>query len=663
MKKVETVEMKRMEDLVRELNRYSHEYYVLDEPSVSDAVFDQKFDELGVLEKETGVILDGSPTQRVGDSILPGFKKVTHKRPLLSLNKAQTDNELEDFWNTLTKEWKEYSGLDMNPQVIVMEKLDGLTLNETFEDGQLTIAATRGTGEIGEDITEQAKTIRNVPQRLSSNQTLAIHGEAVMTKKAFEEYNKTAKEPLKNLRNGAAGALRNLNLAETRKRKLSAMFYDITDSEIEFGTLAQKIVHLKELGIPVVEYRVCDSLEGIKKEIERIESNRLNLQYDIDGVVIKANSVPFAEQLGFTSRFPKSAIAWKFEAEESTTKLIDVEWTVGRTGRVNPVAILEPVEIGGTTISRATLNNMDDINKKGVKIGSEIIIRRSNDVIPEIMGTIENEDETKEINRPTHCPACSSSLHQKGAFVFCTNTLGCGPQLAKAIVHFARREAMDIVGLSDKTAEQLIEEKIIEDVSDLYVLESKKEEILNLPRFGEKKYQNLINEINESKTIEVNRFLYALGIENVGRSASRDIMKHFKTFDNFIVATDEQLMEIPDVGVTLVQNIREWFGTPDNEELVGRLLSHITLIEEEELESVDSPFTGKAIVITGTMNQFTRKEIKDYLESVGAKVRGSVSKNTDFVIAGEKAGSKLTKAQELGVAVLSEEDFSKMKGD
>ena len=401
-------------------------------------------------------------------------------------------------------------------------------------------------------------------------------------------------------------------------------------------------------------------MDDIKNEIKRIESKRESLQYDIDGVVIKANDIPFSEHLGYTSRFPKSAIAWKFEAEESTTRLIDVEWTVGRTGRVNPVAILEPVQIGGTTISRATLNNMDDINKKGVKIGSEIIIRRSNDVIPEILGTLEIADEVIAIERPTHCPACESLLSEEGVFVFCTNVLGCGPQLAKAIVHFARREAMDIVGLSDKTAEQLIDAEIIEDVSDLYELGKKKEDILKLPRFGEKKYQNIINEINKSKTIEVNRFLYALGIQNIGRSASRDIMQHFKTFEAFTESTDEQLLSIPDIGETLVQNIRDWFNTPANVELVERLLTHITLVEEEELEIVESPFTDKAIVITGTMNQFTRKEIKDYLESVGAKVRGSVSKNTDFVIAGEKAGSKLTKALEIDVTVLDEEAFSKL---
>lgn len=656
MQRLDITEMKRMEDLVGELNKYSHEYYVLDKPTISDAIFDNKYDELVHLERESGVILPGSPTQRVGDVILPGFKKVEHRRPLLSLNKAQTNEELEAFWNTLTKEWKDYTSTETRPQVIVMEKLDGLTLNETFDNGYLLVAATRGTGQVGEDVTEQARTIRNVPQSISNNSTFAIHGEVLMTRKAFNEYNQNAKEPLKNLRNGAAGALRNLDLSETRKRKLSALFYDITESEIEFETLEDKLNYMNTLGLPVVEYRMCDSLEDIKEKIKNIEENRKNLQYDIDGVVVKVNNISFAEHLGYTSKFPKSAIAWKFEAQESTTRLLGVEWTVGRTGRVNPVAILEPVEIGGTTIQRATLNNMDDIKKKGVEIGSEVIIRRSNDVIPEIMGTIDVIERTEEISKPTHCPSCGGHLTEQGVFIVCTNTLGCQPQLAKAVVHFAGREAMDIVGLSDKTAEQFIQEGIIKDVSDLYELEQKKEDILRLPRFGEKKYTNLTKEIDASKSIEVNRFLYALGIQNIGRSASQDIMKHFKTFEDFCNATDDQLLQVPDVGLTMVSDIRHWFNTSENSELVERLLKHIYLIEESEEVAV-SPFTDKAVVITGTMKGFTRKEIKDYLESIGAKVRGSVSKNTDFLIAGEKAGSKLAKAEELSVTVLSEEEF------
>lgn len=651
-----------MEKLVQELNNYAHEYYVMDNPLVSDAIYDQKYDALVRLEKETDTILPGSPTQRVGDGILPGFAKVTHTKPLLSLNKAQTIGELEAFFNTVVKEWEKYPEKLPNEGLsfVVMEKLDGLTLNETFEDGQLVLAATRGTGTVGENVTEQARTIANVPQTIAYTPTFAIHGEALMTKKAFDAYNKQAAEPLKNLRNGAAGALRNLDLAETRKRRLSAMFYDITDSRHDFPLLSDRLDYLKVLHFPTVAYRVATTLDRLITEIMSIQDRRQSLQYDIDGVVIKVNNLKFAEHLGYTSKFPKSAIAFKFEAEELATRLIDVEWTVGRTGRVNPVAILEPVDIGGVTVQRATLNNMDDIAKKGVRLGSEVIIRRSNDVIPEILGTIENGEETTEIVAPTHCPACQQALVNEGAFVVCENTLGCQPQLVKAVVHFCGREAMDIVGFSDKAAELFIENGIINDVADLYELEEKRETIVTLPKFGVKKYEKLIEQVEKSKSIPANRFLYALGIQNIGRSASRDILSHFGTFDALRQATPEQLLEVPEVGATMVANIRNWFDHPANQALLGRLLTYITLEEGGETTIEESPFTGKTVVVTGTMAQFSRNEIKAYLEGMGAKVAGSVSKKTDFLIAGENAGSKLAKATELGVTVLSEEEFGEI---
>lgn len=652
-----------MNALVRELNRYSHEYYVLDNPTVSDAIYDQKYDLLAALEKETGIILKGSPTQRVGDRILPGFKKVQHKSPLWSLDKAQSLEELESFWKSVEKSWESFRETNpaaKRPTFVVMEKLDGLTLNTTYDtSGELSLSATRGTGEIGEDVTEQSRTVVNLPQALDYSNRLAIHGEAIMTKKAFAEYNTTAKEPLKNLRNGAAGAIRNLNIAESRKRKLSAMFYDITDTVENFETLSDKLFFMESQGIPTVNYSVCSSFENIVEEVRKIQEARASLQYDIDGVVIKVNELDLAEFMGYTSKFPRFGIAYKFEAEETTTTLLEVEWAVGRTGRINPKAILSPVDLGGVTVQRATLNNMDDIAKKGVRLGSEVIIRRSNDVIPEITGTIENLDQpdnTSPIEALENCPACNHPLIQDGAFLYCENTLGCQPQLVKAVVHFCQREALNIEGFSIKTAEQFVEKGIIDDMSDLYHLEMKKDDILSLPKFGQKKYDNLLNSVESAKTTTLPRFIYGLGIKNVGLSTAKDLSAHFHTLDAIRQASVEELLAVPDVGSIVAEHIHHWFHS-NNDALLERLLGIIQVEEVVEAEVTVSPFTDKTVVVTGTMNRFSRKEIKDYLESMGAKVSGSVSKKTDYLVHGENAGSKLAKAQDLGVSILTEAEF------
>ena len=655
--------MDEMNRLVRHLNRFALEYYVMDAPTISDAVYDQKYDALLALEQETGVILPGSPTQRVGDRILEGFKKVTHKKPLLSLNKAQSYGELDSFLSTVAKAWTAYKNQNPSaekPKFVVMEKLDGLTLNVTYDEkGELAVSATRGTGAIGEDVTEQSKTVRNLPQRLYKQERIAIHGEAMMTKKAFAEYNATAEEPLKNLRNGAAGALRTLNLAETRKRKLSVLFYDVTDGEQVFTSLSDKLNYMNDqLMLPTLGYSLCETQEEIIEAIERIQARRADLQYDIDGVVIKVDDIAFGEFLGYTNKFPKFGIAYKFEAEETTTELLGVEWNVGRTGRVNPVAILEPVELGGVTISRATLNNEDDIAKKGVKIGSEVILRRSNDVIPEILGVVEDESkETQTIEMPEVCPACGTHLVKIGSFYFCDNTLGCKPQLSKNIVHFCGREAMNIDGFSDKTAEQFIENGIIDTVADLYELASKKDAILKLEKFGAKKYDKLITSIDASRTRTLPPFLYGLGITNVGRTMSKDLVKHFGTLEAIKNATMAELLAVPDVGATGAENIIEWFSQSTNLALLDALLKQITIEEEAEQPVTENPFNGKTVVVTGTWENFGRTEIKVFLESLGAKVSGSVSKKTDYVLYGENAGSKLEKAESLGVSTLSEAEF------
>ena len=659
---------KRIEELVEELNRYSYEYYTLDNPSVTDKEYDKKYDELKKLEKEEDYILPYSPTLRVGDTILEGFKKYTHKGRLWSLDKAQSVDELREWHNRNVKFVNEMRarGEELpDLKYIVTKKFDGLTVNITYdENGVFQIAATRGTGEIGEEVTAQVKTIKSIPLKIDSNELFEVHGEAVMTTEAFEEYNKTAKVPLKNLRNGAAGALRNLNVKETASRNLSAFFYDIGYKEgYQFKTYVEMMNFIKEQGLPVDDYiKECHSIEDIEKEIEYIKNIRFDLNYDIDGLVIAIDDIRTRELLGYTVKFPKWAIAYKFEAQEATTKLLDVEWNVGRSGRVGPTAILEPVELAGVTVKRATLNNMDDINRKGVKIGAEVFIRRSNDVIPEIMGVVpESLEGAHDIAAPTICPACGSHLVLTGAHYFCENTLSCKPQMVKSIVHYACREAMNIEGFSEKTAEQLFEKLNIKSISDLYKL--KKEELLTLDKFGEKKAQNLLDAIEKSKDCKLYAFIYALGIPNVGVKTAKDLEATFKSLDNLEKAKFEDLVAINDVGDTVAQCIIDFFKEELVLDTIKELLELGVSPKYEEKEIIESPFEGKTVVVTGTLNNFTRSSIKEKLETLGAKVSGSVSKKTDYVLAGAEAGSKLKKAIDLGVTVLSEEEFMNMIGE
>lgn len=653
----------RMHELAEELNKYAYEYYVLNNPSISDKEYDRKYDELLDLEKETGYVLSYSPTQRVGDVILPEFNKYTHKAPLWSLDKGQNLKELIEWDKRTRKLIEEYNkNTDKklpNLSYVITKKFDGLTLNCTYdENGVLIKAATRGTGIIGEDITAQAKTIKTLPLKIDHHDVIEIHGEAIMTKKAFEEYNKNSEIPLKNLRNGAAGALRNLNVKETAKRNLSAFFYDIGYNEGEnFETYIEMLQFIREKGFYVDPYiKLCSTIEEIEKEIQYIESIRFDLDYDIDGIVIAINDIRTREILGYTVKFPKWAIAYKFEAQEATTKLLDVEWNVGRSGRVTPTAILEPVELAGVTVKRATLNNMDDIKRKNVMLGAEVFVRRSNDVIPEIMGVVEESLEgSEEIFPPEKCPYCDSELIQEGVHYFCENTLSCKPQMVKSIVHFASREAMNIEGFSEKTAEQLFEKLEIKSISDLYRIE--KEQLLTLDKFGDKKAQNLLNSLEKSKNCELDAFIYALGIPNVGIKTAKDLVKRFKNLDRIKSAAFEELTSVQDIGDIVAKSIIEFFHQEKIISSINELLCLGVNPSYKEIEVKENPFEGKTVVVTGSLNGYSRNEIKDKLESLGAKVSGSVSKKTDYVIAGEEAGSKYDKAKELNITILNEEEF------
>ncbi|MEG0308205.1 MAG: NAD-dependent DNA ligase LigA [Clostridium sp.] len=657
----------RILELVEELNRYAYEYYSLDNPTVSDKEYDKKYDELRTLEKESGRVLPYSPTLRVGDIVLDQFKKYKHKSPLWSLDKAQSMGEIIQWHNRNVKAVNDYNNNheEKLPQVeyIVTKKFDGLSINLTYdENGILAVAASRGTGEIGEDITNQVKTIKSTPLIIKNTHVLEIHGEAIMTKDAFEEYNKNADIPLKNLRNGAAGALRNLNVKETARRNLSAFFYDIGYNEGEiFESYSDMLKFIKDMGLPVDEYvKKCNTIEEIENEVEYINSIRSGLNYDIDGVVIAINDMRTREVLGYTVKFPKWAIAFKFEAEETTTELLDVEWNVGRSGRVTPTAILEPVELAGVTVKRATLNNIDDIERKGVRIGATVFIRRSNDVIPEIMGVVGASVEGKEpIKEPWVCPSCGSNLFRNGVHLFCENTLACKPQMVKTIVHYAGREAMNIAGFSEKTAEQLFEKLGIKSIADLYRI--KKEELLTLEKFGDKKATNLLVSLENSKECELPSFIYGLGIPNVGKKTAKDLAKKFKSLENIQTASFEELVSVQDVGDIVAKSIVEFFSLGKSTEIINELLELGIKPKETKIQEVAiNQFSEKTVVVTGSLKSFSRNEIKEKLEVLGAKVSSSVSKKTDFVIVGEDPGSKYDKAVELGVKILSEDEFKDM---
>lgn len=637
--------LKEMKVLVERLNRYAREYYELDAPSVPDGVYDSLYDQLVALEGETGVVLPDSPTQRVGGEPLKAFQSHRHLAPLWSLDKCKTPQELH-AWQGRCQRLLE--GTELPLEYMVEYKFDGLTLNLTYENGVLVQAATRGNGVVGEGILPQVKTIRSIPLTIPFQGKLEVQGEGLMRLSVLEEYNQRAAEPLKNARNAAAGALRNLDPKVTASRKLDAYFYNVGYYEgIEFETHQEIIDFLIDQGFPVNQYIThCTTMEGVIDTIAHMEEEMAKQDYLIDGIVIKINHLATRSHLGYTQKFPRWAMAFKFEAQEVVTRLKNVIWQVGRTGKLTPSADLEPVDIGGVTVSRATLNNWGDIQRKKVKLGCDVLIRRSNDVIPEIMGGMGDCEGGVEIEKPTHCPACGSVLHEKGAHLFCTNSLSCKPQLVSRIVHYASRDAMDIEGFSEKTAAQLYEALGLKGVADLYTL--KYEDLIALERFGDKKAQNLLDAIEKSKECSLAAFVYALGIPNVGKKTATDLAKHYQSLEKIMEATYEELITIPDVGEIVATSIVEFFQDEKIRESIDSLLAAgVSPVHEATGEQMDNPFNGKTVVVTGTLETFNRKEIKDLLEELGAKVTGSVSKNTDYVIVGEEAGSKLTKAQEL----------------
>lgn len=651
--------MKRMRYLIDELNRHNYNYYTLDNPTITDREYDDLYDELKQLEMETGIVLYDSPTQRVGGEILEKFEKHRHINRLFSLDKAQNYQELREWENRIKKIIDNYN-LQNNdkisyPEYVLEYKFDGLTINLTYENGVLVEAATRGNGEIGESILSQVKTIKNIPLSILYTGKLEIQGEGVMPLSALKKYNEKALVPLKNARNAAAGALRNLDPKVTARRNLEAYFYNINYIEDRpYSNQIEMLEFLRENNLPVSKYeKVFYNIEDIIEEIEIEKEELKKLDILTDGLVIKVNDLNLRHILGFTQKFPRWAIAYKFEAVEKTTKLLRIEWNVGRTGKVTPTALLEPIEIAGTTVKRATLNNWDDIQRKNVKLNSRVWIRKSNEVIPEILGTVEDGENHEEIAKPEFCPSCNSELIQNGVHIFCPNSLSCKPQLVARLVHFASRDAMDIEGFSEKTAELLFDKLNLKDISEIYELEY--EDLINLDRFGPKKTENLLNAIEKSKKVELNSFIYSLGIPNVGIKTSNDLANKYKSFESLLNAKKEELMTIEDIGDIVADDIIEFLNDKTIKRSIDKLLSEGIKISHNHIQTEKSYFTGKTVVLTGTLKNLNRNEMKKIIEKKGGKVSGSVSGNTDILILGDNPGSKLEKAMQIGIEIISED--------
>lgn len=642
----------RMRELVDRLNETAQAYYTQGNSPISDMQWDAMYDELAALEKSTGITLEDSPTHRVGGAPLKGFEEHRHITRLWSMDKVQSIGALED-WVRRTEKLAGRTDL----QYYVEYKFDGLTLNLTYRDGKLVQAATRGNGEVGEAILPQARTVRTVPLSIPYKGLLEVQGECIMRLSVLAEYNKTAKEPLKNARNAAAGALRNQDPAVTASRKLDAFFYQIgTIENPPYDSQPAMLQFLRDNGFPVSPYLgEPKNGEELIACIRHIEEVRDTLDFLIDGVVIKVGDFALREQMGFTDKFPRWAVAYKFKAEESVTILKKVTWELGRTGKLTPLAHLEPVDFYGVTVRKATLNNWGDIQRKQVSIGAPVWIRRSNDVIPEIMGRVgEPGPDERPIEKPTHCPACGHELEERGAHLFCMNRVSCRPQAVARLSHFASRNAMDIEGFSEKTAGQVYDQMNVRDPADLYSLTM--DQALALEGFKEKKAGNLLAALEKSKDCSLDAFLFALGIPNVGRKTARDLAAAFGTLEKLEKATEEELVAIPDVGDIVAQSITEFFSFPENMEMIDRLLK-AGVHPREAQQQTGGVLDGLTIVVTGTLPTLSRNEAEELIRRHGGKAASSVSKKTAFVVAGEAAGSKLTKAQQLGIPVLDEAAF------
>ncbi|MCY8907247.1 NAD-dependent DNA ligase LigA [Bacillus atrophaeus] len=655
---------RRAEDLRSTINQYSYEYYTLDEPSVPDSEYDKLMQELLDLEEEhPDLRTPDSPTQRVGGAVIDAFQKVRHGTPMLSLGNAFNAEDLRDF----DRRVRQAVGDDVAYNVEL--KIDGLAVSLRYEDGYFVRGATRGDGTTGEDITENLKTIRNIPLKMKRNLSIEVRGEAYMPKRSFEALNeerlKKEDEPFANPRNAAAGSLRQLDPKIAAKRNLDIFVYSIAElDEMGVDTQSQGLDFLDEIGFKTnQERKKCGTIDEVIDMIEELQAKRADLPYEIDGIVVKVDSLDQQEELGFTAKSPRWAIAYKFPAEEVVTTLLDIELNVGRTGVITPTAVLEPVKVAGTTVQRASLHNEDLIREKDIRILDKVVIKKAGDIIPEVVNVLTEQrtGQEKEFNMPTTCPECGSELVRiEGEVALRCINPECPAQIREGLIHFVSRNAMNIDGLGERVITQLFQEKLVRNVADLYKLT--KERVIRLERMGEKSTDNLISSIQKSKENSLERLLFGLGIRFIGSKAAKTLAMHFESLDHLKKANKEELLAIDEIGEKMADAVITYFQKEEMLELLDELeqLGVNTLYKgpkKVKVQDSDSYFAGKTIVLTGKLEELSRNDAKAQIEALGGKLTGSVSKNTDLVIAGEAAGSKLTKAEELNIEVWNEEQL------
>ncbi|MGX7395291.1 NAD-dependent DNA ligase LigA [Carnobacterium mobile] len=654
----------RVSELRDLLDTYSYQYYVQDNPTISDSDYDKLYHELVEWEEEfPALVSNDSPTQRVGGTILPGFEKVIHEIPMLSLGNAFNEGDLLEFDKRIRKL------TDKKIHYICELKIDGLAISLKYEAGKLVLAATRGDGTVGENVTQNIRTVKSVPLRLKKPYNIEVRGECYMPKASFLALNKEREENgeavFANPRNAAAGGLRNLDAKETAKRNLNTFLYTVADfGEMTADSQETALNQLDELGLRTNhERKVFDTIEEVWAYVQAFHDKRAQLPYEIDGIVIKVNEFDTQADIGFTVKAPRWAIAYKFPAEEGHTVVRDIEWTIGRTGVVTPTAIMDPVQLAGTTVQRASLHNVDLIQERDIRLLDTVVVHKAGDIIPEVTRVIleERPADSQPYNIPTHCPVCDSELvHlEEEVALRCINPK-CPAQITEGLTHFASRNAMNIDGMGPKVIIQLFEKHLVQDVADLYKLTY--DQLITLDKIKDKSANNLLAAIDASRENSLERLIFGLGIRHVGSKAARLIAEQFETIEKIQQAQQEEITAIEGIGEIIAESVVTYFALPEVAELVNELRDrqvNLTYLgpKKAEVASIDSYFNTKTIVLTGKLTQFTREEAKERIENLGGKVTGSVSKKTDLVVAGEEAGSKLIKAQDLGITVWNEDQL------
>ena len=662
----------RLKNLKKIIQEHDHAYYLLDDPLISDHEYDSLFQELKKIESENPhLITPDSPTQRVGGRPLDEFKQITHKKPMLSLGNAFGNDELNAFYKRVT-ETLDITDIEFSAEL----KFDGLAISLFYEEGVLKYAATRGDGLVGEDVTHNIKTMKVIPLRLRSDnppKILELRGEVLMNKEDFLELNEQQKkQDLKvfaNPRNAAAGSLRQLDPAVTAKRKLQFFAYGLgeVDTSVHFDYHSQMIDFIESLGVPVSKYSeiVQNNIE-MEAYFQKILGQRNALPFDIDGIVFKVNSIKSQNNLGFVSKAPRWAIAYKFPAEEAETIVNDITVQVGRTGAITPVARLKPVFVSGVTVTNATLHNEDEMNRKDIRIGDSVIVRRAGDVVPEVVRVIleKRPNHAIKFTMPKQCPICGSDIERIDgeAAQRCTGQYKCNAQIKQGISHFISRKAMNIDGLGEKIVDQLFEQGMLKNIADIYKLDFAV--IENMDRFGKKSVENLKESIEISKKTTLGKFIYALGIRNVGEATSKELAAHFRSLDNLFNATVEDYLMVNDIGPVVAESLVKYFHNANNQQIINSIIaSGISWPTLKEINAINSKLNNQTFVVTGTLNSYSRDEIKDLIEANGGKVSGSVSKETSYVIVGDNPGSKADKANELGVPIITEINLMEMLND